>query len=124
MRESDWNDLGFEHVGDADVDSGQIMIVDPCYVLPRDGKSPHGWIGNTREISYNGLLDHYSETNSWYEPHVTPWGNSFGFISGTLYGDGHYPIYGRKSGTRYSALVIDFDPDTEYDDEYEDDDDE
>ena len=120
MRQAEWEELGFTYVGDAAVDSGQIMIVDPAYVLGRTygGKfqAPRGSINNTRPITYDGLMDHYTD-NGWNHPHVEPWGKEFGFVSGTLHGDGCYPIYAIISGSRYAALTIDFDPATEYDDD-------
>src|SRR5687768_5451529 len=97
------------------------MIVDPCYVLPDSGdvngygRLAGGWIGNQREISYEGLLAHY-EGVGYDQPSVEPWGEAFGFVTGTLYGDGYYPIYAKKRDGRFAAVIIDFEPE-DFDDD-------
>ena len=115
MRQRDLKKMGFELVGHAAVDSGQIMLVDPAYVLPRDGKNASGWIKNEREITYDGLMAHYDE-QGYEQDHVTPWGEEFGFITGSFGGDGVYPIY-RQRGQYVptGGIFIDFEPDNEYD---------
>lgn len=68
-------------VGSIGVDSGQIMIVDPCYVLNDEfahGSSPTG--GKYDEVCRATTDTHHGET-------------SFGaFATATLHGDGVYPV--------------------------------
>lgn len=120
---------GFRLVSTVSVDSGQIMIVDPCYVLKTgdyaDGKS------------YESILSYYEDTN-YYEPQenetedqrnqgINPWGEGMGYITSSGYGDGLYAVYARYTdgsdgwGVRVAQVLIDFiGEEEEYDDEEED----
>lgn len=68
-------------VGSIGVDSGQIMIVDPCYVLDDDYRpelNPTG--GKYDEVCRATIDRNHGET-------------SFGaFATSTLHGDGVYPV--------------------------------
>jgi hypothetical protein len=101
-----------ELVGTIAVDSGQIMVIDPCYVWNDDfavGDTPTG--GN-----YDAVC------------RVTTGDKGFGaidlgFATGTLYGDGVYPVFAEMVDGKIARLIIDFDPSHEDDDEDEDDED-
>lgn len=79
-------------IGECLVDSGQIMIIDPCYV--DDG------------LDYNEVMK------------VTLGEKGYGafeggIVTGTLWGDGAYPVYAEFEGNRISSLTIYFDDQTE-----------
>lgn len=85
-------------IGHCAVDSGQVMIVDPCYVI-KDYKSGQA------ENEYTEVCDMtLSEAG-----HGEVLG---GFVTRTLYGDGRYPVYAEMdSHGRIVKMTIDFDPD-------------
>lgn len=98
-----------ELVGNIAVDSGQIMIVDPCYL--------NDWVANeytdfeqppTGKFDYNGACT------------ATVTRKGFGILSNKYcglaavsssgYGDGEYPVYAtRNSDGRIIRLTIEFD---------------
>lgn len=102
-------------VGNFLVDSGQVMVIDPCYVFEDD-----------------------------YAPHKPPTGGDYdaacritlskkgygsikgGFVTSTLHGDGNYPIYAEVDHRgRIIRMVIDFDPDHDWiHEDWDDDEDE
>lgn len=105
-----------KQVGSVFVDSGQIIIIDPCYVYEDDfalGQEPTG-------KPYDKVCRLTTTTN-----HGDFEG---GFATSTLYGDGEYPVYAEvDEGGRILRLTIDFDPEPESEDDediYEDDTDE
>jgi len=93
-------------VGEVGVDSGQIMIVDPCYVLDDDfvvgGKPTGGKYDAICRMTLSGKG--YGEVAD-------------GFATGTLGGDGTYPIIAELNDRgQIVRLTIDFAYD---DDNYE-----
>ena len=88
---------GFTKIGSFGVDSGTVMICDPCYVL--GNPSPHikyprsfgiDWDGEYGFVAMN-LIDEdgkHRETSEVY--------GQMAVISGTGYGDGVYPVYARS----------------------------
>ena len=100
-----------EFVGHVSVDSGQVMVVDPCYVLdgeydeapehdPKDGKvCGYGHpcavtIGDKRHGEFMAK------------------GFATGIASSSGYGDGNYPVYAvRNNEGRVVELTIYFDGD-------------
>lgn len=93
-------------VGSVGVDSGQVMIVDPCYVLKDEfayGSSPTGGM--------------YDETCRLTVGHPTHHGETtFGaFATSTYYGDGEYPVYADvDENGRILRMTIEFVPSYEY----------
>lgn len=87
-------------IGSVGVDSGQILITDPCYVYEDefvpDAPPTGGKYDTTCRITLHG--DCYGE-------------NGDGFVSATAFGDGRYPVYGEFDGDRLVRITIDFDPD-------------
>lgn len=80
-----------QQVGTFAVDSGQIMIIDPCYV--DEGFS----YGQVCEITTNKENGYKGEFNG-------------GFVTSTLHGDGQYPIMAELNDRGcIIRLVIDFD---------------
>ena len=95
-------------IGDCAVDSGQIMIVDPCYVLPG--------IGEQIRYTYNDLLGEYEkpgvDDKQAFEVLFSKIAGT-GIISSTGLGDGVYPVYAKiedqgKFGKRVMELKIKF----------------
>jgi hypothetical protein len=104
------NDLEF--VGSFSVDSGQVMIGDPCYL--------DSWNNNTND-EWN--LDNKVGEYSYQGASATTLSNNFGtlgtataVVSSTGYGDGMYSVYAKTNeDNRVAYLVIDFEG--EFDDE-------
>lgn len=92
------NKLMLKHIGHITVDSGQIMIVDPCYVL--DGKTPKEDEELYQKTSDLTIRDKYGEvTFSGLA------GN--GVVSTTFDGDGVYPVYAKidKNGLPEEIII-------------------
>lgn len=91
----------WELAGHVSVDSGTLMIVDPCYV--DEGFDYDAWCDSIDYSRKDGLLP---------EP------VKLSFAAGTAWGDGTYPVYVRKdSRGKITAMMVDTDP---TDDEDED----
>lgn len=92
----------FQLVGHIGVDSGQVILIDPCYLVdddflpdgPPTGK-PYDTICRTTCITGN---------------HGEVLG---GFATGTLYGDGQYPVYAEMKGDKIARLIISFEDEEE-----------
>ena len=112
-----------EKIGYVMVDSGQVMIGDPCYLsdwkgheFDGDGKTPDGsW-----EYSYSGACN---ATLSPAGAGMLENGSAVALSSG--YGDGSYPVYiTRNRENRIVSMTVYFDEDPNEDDTpYGDDDD-
>lgn len=90
----------FEPIGEVWVDSGQVMLVDPCYVL--------GSHGDLVEETYQDVLDAYDPLKE-DERVVQPWGTGLGLVVGTMWGDGGYTVYARTDEHgRNRQILIDF----------------
>lgn len=93
-------------IGYCGVDSGQILLIDPCYVWDDNfnvGGEPTG--GN-----YDAAC------------RITLGDNGAGEVAGgvatrTAYGDGAYPVTATYSGNRIVSITIDFDPQEDEDEE-------
>jgi len=113
---------GWELIGHIGVDSGQMMLTDPCYAdrfggdfIPGDDDSPTG------VYDYNGAC-----TATLADAKAGILGNGTGAVCSTGFGDGSYGVYVRKSdegawGTRVSGMMIVFIGEDEDEDEDEDD---
>jgi hypothetical protein len=96
---------GLVFAGAFGVDSGQVMIGDPCYLDNYDPNENQPWelTGKEGEYSYHGacattLKSNYGEL-----------GNGLAVVSSTGYGDGQYPVYVKlNEDNRVSMIVIDF----------------
>jgi len=91
-------------VGSVPVDSGQIIIIDPCYVFEdrfEGGDTPSG--GKYDAVCRLTLAENHGDILS-------------GFATATYHGDGNYPVYAEvDSRGRILRLTINF-----HDDEPED----
>jgi hypothetical protein len=94
----------WELVGTLGVDSGQMMLCDPCYIK-KDFEN--GLVTTNDTMSYNGACE------------ATLSNAGFGFLSGTYgvklafacssgYGDGVYPVYIKRDGGRIAEMKIVF----------------
>jgi hypothetical protein len=97
-------------IGYCGVDSGQILLIDPCYVWPDDFMV----YGDATGGNYDAAC------------RITLGDNGAGEIAGgvvtsTAYGDGSYPVTATYRGKRIVSITIDFDP---QEDEDEDEDEE
>ena len=110
----------FEPIGTVFVDSGQIMVGDPCYVLPRED-------GDTaiEGRTYDALLAAYGE--DWDRRYLIPFEHGIAAVVSSGYGDGQYTVYvryenGGEWGKRVAQVMIDFvgdmEPQEEDDDGY------
>lgn len=106
---------GYELAGYADVDSGQLAIVDPCYIMPcaRDGK------GDDKLLDYDTMLEaRYADSakkqgcKQWEcgpdANQMQASGHATMVVSDTGYGDGTYPVYVKRNseGRIVRMLVV------------------
>lgn len=112
-------------IGHCAVDSGQIMLVDPCYV------TDNAFVGMDTEpfaadlpkpypFSYNGAC-----SASCSEESAGQIGRGTAVVASSGYGDGRYPVYATyvdagEFGTRVASVRIEFIAPAEGDDDYED----
>ena len=92
-------------LGHCAVDSGQIILVDPCYVDEDDG------------IDYRGVCEVSLSDQRGGEFLFAGIGGT-GVVTSTGYGDGSYPVYAEMVDGRVSRVTIEFmeegDPTVEY----------
>lgn len=81
----------YKLIGYCAVDSGQILMTDPCYALPEAGKS------NNDTLHYTDLIE-LGRKNNWesQEVLVTSVAGTGVNIAG-FGGDGSYPVYIKKN---------------------------
>jgi hypothetical protein len=99
-----------KHIGYVGVDSGQIMVGDPCYTLP------YNRFGDVtpaeRGITYDGVLHAWDGVNhkgDFIEPFD---GNNTAIVVSGFGGDGVYPVFleyeTNALGTQVARIVVDF----------------
>jgi hypothetical protein len=99
-------------LGCCGVDSGQIMLIDPCYVLDRgDDRTEYFEVCGAHKVGCD-CATHNNE--GWHNGigGETPQG---GVVVGSFGGDGVFPVYANiVNGTvRSVEIVFDWDPDEE-----------
>ena len=86
-----------ELIGHCGVDSGQILLIDPCYVYKDDftgGDTPTG--GDYDECCRITISEGAGQTQ-------------LGVVTSSGYGDGVYPVYAQKDGNgRIKQVTITF----------------
>lgn len=101
----------YKTIGHIAVDSSQVIIADPCYVLPNDD--------DEKGVTYDQVCDeHKDEANGFGFIRLgTPDegalnGKPFysGVVTGTGMGDGVYPVVARIIDGRVVGVFINFDP--------------
>lgn len=80
-----------KYAGRCGVDSGQIMVIDPCYVFQDDFKHssspPTG--GNYDAICRVSLADLFGE----FPLPANGYTGNMGVVTSSGYGDGNYPVF-------------------------------
>ena len=101
---------GFKKIGTFGVDSGTVMIVDPCYVIGDDTAIPNK--------DWSGFVDDHLIKGGDL-PNTVQIMGSMAVVSSTGYGDGCYDVWAREVDGRIMELRIVFDDlmDDTYDDE-------
>lgn len=96
---------GFELAGQVWVDSGTLMVGDPCYL---DGGFDYIEWGQSIDFE-KGI---YPGPSDFAKP-----GEGGTFAFGTRWGDGTYPVYVKKDRDgQVTAVLVDTDPDEEEED--------
>jgi hypothetical protein len=89
--------------GSVAVDSGQVLLIDPCYI-PNDFDNNQGnWDpgAHANELNYQGV-SHVSITNTYGEI-------GGGLVTSSGYGDGRYPVFVKlDEDNRVIALKVSF----------------
>lgn len=103
------SDVKTIRIGKVCVDSGQIMIVDPCYLSDwkaNEFDSEKGAENPSGEFSYDGACrETLYSINGGGEI-----GNGRAVAVGTAYGDGEYPVTARvDSDGRILSITVKFD---------------
>lgn len=93
-------------VGHCPVDSGQIMLIDPCYVfkddfLPKSDATGGPYDEACRITLAMGAGEH----------------TLGGVITSTYMGDGNYPVYADMEGNRVKSVTIVFDDGNDWEDD-------
>lgn len=99
---------GWELAGYQGVDSGTVIISDPCYVLADEERLYKN--GKPYDKTYTEFLDDTIKREAAGESLDVrqPWGDGSVTILSTTYGDGSYPIYiQRNHEGRPTAILID-----------------
>jgi hypothetical protein len=105
-------------IGHVAVDSGQIMIGDPCYLA--DWKGHDFGDNNPGEYSYAGACTATLSEQGYGELNFAMGHPGAAVACGTRWGDGTYPVTAEfDSDGRVISLTIDFDWSTDDEDETE-----
>lgn len=106
-------------IGDIAVDSGQIMIADPCYINADFVKEfDPGQLGefddapaqDQYEMNYDGCCNATLNKNGFGQL-GNEFTNKLGIACRTMWGDGVYPVYAETDRDgRIKTITIDFDP--------------
>ena len=117
MQDNQEND-SWEYIGSIGVDSGQMMLSDPCYV--KDFEDSDDVVGLMDAIK-NGSDDSYSYTGACSQSNtsqqagvlVNDIGAELGVVCSSGFGDGVYPVYVKRhafgnNDTRVVEMKIEF----------------
>tara|TARA_R110000744_G_scaffold43055_3_gene96790 strand:+ start:1090 stop:1407 length:318 start_codon:yes stop_codon:yes gene_type:complete len=99
-------------IGRFGVDSGQVMLVDPCYVkdfesnefnfLEKNKKNPNN------SFSYNGACNQTCFTDAMGGILKNKIGAEMAVVASTGYGDGGYDVYATYEDGRVKKLEVEF----------------
>lgn len=101
-----------ELIGHVAVDSGQVLLVDPCYITKAEWQED--WTPGQVNKGYGGCCEASLSDDGAGEVLIAGVAGT-GVCTSTAYGDGSYPVY--RDGNK---IIIDFDPAFDEDDEDED----
>ena len=109
----------FIEAGWVGVDSGQIMVGDPCYIGDNwDSEWNENEVKAGKRVPDNRRMNYSGACAASLSPNMYgSIGGSLAFCTSSGFGDGLYPVYVKKENGRVAAILIDFFP------EYDDDDD-
>ena len=94
-------------IGHVAVDSGQIMVGDPCYL--EDWKGHEFGDSKPGEYSYAGACTATLSDEGYGELNFNGGHAGAAVAVGTLYGDGTYPVIGTfNSAGRLTSITVDF----------------
>lgn len=102
---------GYTYLGSVGVDSGQLMICDPSYVLREDEATREA----ARRLGMREVEDTYPTYQEAMDVTLNLASNGWGVLRDEMavlflagYGDGTYPVFGKLSGDgRLVEVVID-----------------
>ena len=95
----------WELVGTLGVDSGQMMLCDPCYIK-RDFANEYGQT-NQKGMTYSSACDATLGNDGFgFLTHTN--GAELAFACSSGYGDGIYPVYIKRDGGRIAEMKIVF----------------
>jgi hypothetical protein len=97
----------FELVGEIGVDSGQVMLIDPCYIK-------HDFENESTDkpsLNYAGACNASLSKKGCGNFGGNKHDDTVAFCSRTTHGDGVYPVYVKRDRLgRVTAMMIDFNP--------------
>ncbi len=97
------NTTTLKHIGDVDVESGQVLIGDPGYLRDFLSDEYHGGPGHVGEYPYS-----YSGACEASLSGGGPLASFMAVTSSTGYGDGIYPVFQIITDGVVTGLFIDF----------------
>lgn len=95
----------WELVGTLGVDSGQMMLCDPCYIK-KDFANEYGQT-KQNDMTYSGACN-ASLSNEGFGYLTNKNGYNLAFACRSGYGDGVYPVYIKQDGDRIAEMKIVF----------------
>jgi len=97
----------FELVGKISVDSGQVMLIDPCYITPEFETEST----DDPSLNYAGACNASLSTKRCGNFGGNIHDDTVAFCAQTIHGDGVYPVYVKRDRIgRVTAMMIDFNP--------------
>lgn len=96
-----------ELVGTVSVDSGQILLIDPCYIT-KDFEGEYDESVAKTELNYAACCNVTCDDLSVGEV------GTLGVVTRSGYGDGMYPVYATRRAGRIVGIRIDFDPQEDF----------
>jgi len=99
MNMANNNFLKFVKSGEVSVDSGQILLIDPCYI---EESFPDGTGVGPHDLNYKGVCRVTLGNSGCGEV------GGLAFATSSGYGDGVYPVYVARRGGRIMSIRIDF----------------
>ena len=106
------------HIGNAEVDSGMLMVVDPCYVLPDKFSEKIEKENGLVKASDSWDKDYEKAMEFCHQPgesDAEPLTNeqhrqiAYGAVCSTALGDGTYPVYAVYVGNTLVSMEVRFD---------------
>ncbi len=90
-------ELERRYFGNVEVDSGTLLVADPCYVLPRADRAEAG-------VDYKAVLD------ADFNEHASRIGSKPVILLSNFGGDGSFPVFGEFDEGELVGIYIDLAP--------------